>query len=60
MQEEQQRHLGLQPEVQFNMHMDQKPCFDVICHMNGLTINEMEEFFIKIYDKMNCQPYDED
>jgi hypothetical protein len=51
------RHLGLQPEAQYNTHMDQGPTFDVIYHKSDFTIEEIEDFYIKLYDKMDCQPY---
>lgn len=45
------------PEVQYNTHMDQGPCFNIQLLHNEESIEEIEEFFQNVYNRMNCQPY---
>jgi hypothetical protein len=50
---------GWQPEVQFNTHMDQPPTFNVtLC--GALSIDEIEAFFARMYERMDCKPYDDE
>lgn len=48
---------GWQPEVQFNMHGDGVPTFNVVL-CSKMSIDDIEQFFAKIYERMECQPYD--
>ena len=50
-------HIGFQPEVQFNAHVGQHPCFEVIYNDEG-NPSEVEIFFRSIYRQMHCEPYE--
>ena len=49
--------IGFQPEVQFNTHGGQHPCFEVIYNYKGNPA-EVEIFFRSIYRQMHCEPYE--
>lgn len=52
-------HESFEPQVQFNVRSEDKahPCFNVELVFPELSIEEIEAFFIRLYQSMNCLAY---
>lgn len=51
--------FAIQPECQFNVHVDQPRTFSVTLWPEEMTPTQIEEWFLAVYDRMECQPYDD-